>query len=75
MNAAQLFWQGDGVTKFVALLLLAMSVGSWVVIAVNPQPKKFSHDQVRLNIIACIAKGTCIRDNPRIDAFGNLFIK
>ncbi len=32
MNAAQLFWQGDGVTKFVALLLLAMSVGSWVVI-------------------------------------------
>ena len=32
MNAAQLFWQGDGVTKGVALLLLAMSVGSWVVI-------------------------------------------
>ena len=32
MNAAQLFWQGDGVTKVVALLLLAMSVGSWVVI-------------------------------------------
>ncbi len=32
MNAAQLFWQGDGVSKAVALLLLAMSVGSWVVI-------------------------------------------
>jgi biopolymer transport protein ExbB len=32
MNAAQLFWQGDGVTKGVALLLLAMSVSSWVVI-------------------------------------------
>lgn len=32
MNAIQLFWQGDGVTKAVALLLLAMSVGSWVVI-------------------------------------------
>lgn len=32
MNAAQLFFQGDGVTKGVALLLLAMSVGSWVVI-------------------------------------------
>ena len=32
MNAAQLFLQGDGVTQGVALLLLAMSVGSWVVI-------------------------------------------
>jgi len=32
MNVAQLFWQGDAVTKLVALLLLAMSVGSWVVI-------------------------------------------
>jgi len=32
MNAAHLFWQGDGVTKGVALLLLAMSVSSWVVI-------------------------------------------
>ena len=32
MNAVQLFWQGDGVTKGVALLLLAMSVSSWVVI-------------------------------------------
>jgi biopolymer transport protein ExbB len=32
MNAAQLFWQGDGVTQVVASLLLAMSVGSWVVI-------------------------------------------
>lgn len=32
MNAADLFWQGDGVTRAVALLLLAMSVGSWVVI-------------------------------------------
>ncbi len=32
MNAAQLFLQGDGVSRAVALLLLAMSVGSWVVI-------------------------------------------
>ena len=32
MNATQLFWQGDGLTKGVALLLLAMSVSSWVVI-------------------------------------------
>ena len=32
MNALQLFWQGDGVTRGVALLLLAMSVSSWVVI-------------------------------------------
>src|SRR5450830_1166088 len=32
MNAAQLFWQGDPLTRGVALLLLAMSVGSWVVI-------------------------------------------
>lgn len=32
MNLAQLFWQGDVLTRGVALLLLAMSVGSWVVI-------------------------------------------
>ena len=32
MNLGHLFSQGDGVTKFVALLLLAMSVASWVVI-------------------------------------------
>jgi biopolymer transport protein ExbB len=32
MSAAQLFLQGDEVTQGVALLLLAMSVGSWVVI-------------------------------------------
>ena len=32
MNAVQLFLQGDVVTQAVALLLLAMSVGSWVVI-------------------------------------------
>ena len=32
MNAAQLFWQGDAVTRGVTLLLLGMSVGSWVVI-------------------------------------------
>jgi biopolymer transport protein ExbB len=32
MNAVQLFSQGDAVTQLVALLLLAMSVGSWVVI-------------------------------------------
>ena len=32
MNAVQLFAQGDAVTQLVAVLLLAMSVGSWVVI-------------------------------------------
>ncbi len=32
MNAASLLMQGDPVTQGVALLLLAMSVGSWVVI-------------------------------------------
>jgi biopolymer transport protein ExbB len=32
MNASQLFLQGDGVTQLVALLLLCMSVSSWVVI-------------------------------------------
>ncbi|BCO29107.1 protein TolQ [Rhodoferax lithotrophicus] len=32
MNLAQFFWQGDALTRSVALLLLAMSVGSWVVI-------------------------------------------
>jgi len=32
MNLAQLFWQGDLLTRGVALLLLSMSVGSWVMI-------------------------------------------
>ncbi len=32
MNLSQLFTQGDAVSKFVAILLLAMSVASWVVI-------------------------------------------
>jgi biopolymer transport protein ExbB len=32
MNAVRLLWQGDAVTQGVALLLLAMSVASWVVI-------------------------------------------
>ena len=32
MNPAHLFWQGDAVTQAVALLLLVMSVASWVVI-------------------------------------------
>jgi biopolymer transport protein ExbB len=32
MNAARLFLQGDAVTQTVALVLLMMSVGSWVVI-------------------------------------------
>ena len=32
MNLAQFFWQGDALTRTVAVLLLAMSVSSWVVI-------------------------------------------
>lgn len=32
MSLAQFFWQGDALARSVALLLLAMSVGSWVVI-------------------------------------------
>jgi biopolymer transport protein ExbB len=32
MNLAQFFWQGDALARGVAVLLLAMSVSSWVVI-------------------------------------------
>jgi biopolymer transport protein ExbB len=32
MNLSQFFWQGDALARAVLLLLLAMSVGSWVVI-------------------------------------------
>jgi biopolymer transport protein ExbB len=32
MSLAQFFWQGDALARGVAVLLLAMSVGSWVVI-------------------------------------------
>jgi biopolymer transport protein ExbB len=32
VNVGQLFWQGDAISRTVALLLLLMSVASWVVI-------------------------------------------
>ena len=51
MNAAQLFLQGDGVTQGVALLLLAMSVGSWVVILW----KSWLLHRASADVVRCVA--------------------
>ena len=51
MNAAQLFLQGDGVSKTVALLLLAMSVASWVVILW----KSWLLHRVSGDVVRCVA--------------------
>lgn len=51
MTLVQIFWQGDGLARSVALLLLAMSVGSWVVILWKSWLlRRASHDVTR-----CIA--------------------
>ena len=51
MNAAALLWQGDGVTRGVALLLLAMSVGSWVVILW----KSWLLHRASADVVRCVA--------------------
>lgn len=51
MNLAQLFWQGDALTRTVALLLLAMSVASWVVILW----KSWLLQRASLDVARCIA--------------------
>ena len=51
MNVARLFSQGDAVTQLVALLLLAMSVGSWVVILW----KSWLLRRARLDVTRCVA--------------------
>ena len=51
MNLAQLFWQGDALTRTVALLLLAMSVASWVVILW----KSWLLQRASLDVARCVA--------------------
>ena len=51
MNLTQLFLQGDGVSKTVALLLLAMSVGSWVVILW----KSWLLHRASVDVVRCVA--------------------
>jgi biopolymer transport protein ExbB len=51
MNLAQFFWQGDALARSVALLLLAMSVGSWAVIVW----KSWLLHRVSRDVVRCIA--------------------
>ena len=51
MNVVQLFMQGDGVSQAVALLLLAMSVGSWVVILW----KSWFLHRASADVVRCVA--------------------
>ena len=51
MNLAQFFWQGDALARGVAVLLLAMSVGSWVVILW----KSWLLHRVSADVVRCMA--------------------
>ncbi len=51
MNLAQLFWQGDALARSVALLLLTMSVASWVVIVW----KTWLLHRANVDVARCIA--------------------
>lgn len=69
MNVVQLFWQGDALTRGVALLLLAMSVGSWVVILW----KSWLLQRASADVVRCIAAFWQSKDIPeaaqKIQAF------
>jgi len=69
MNLAQFFWQGDALARGVALLLLAMSVGSWVVILWKSWLlHRASHDVARC--IAAFWQSTNVDDAAqKIQAF------
>ncbi len=69
MNLAQFFWQGDVLTRGVALLLLLMSVGSWVVIVW----KSWLLHRASFDVVRCIAafwqSATLTEAIPKIQTF------
>ncbi len=69
MNLAEFFWQGDALARSVALLLLAMSVGSWVVILW----KSWLLHRASADVARCVAafwqSSTVDEATPKIKAF------
>jgi biopolymer transport protein ExbB len=69
MNALQMLRQGDGLTQFVALLLLAMSVASWVVIAWKAWLLRRAVADVPRSTAAFWQAGTLEQARERLPAF------
>ena len=69
MNAAQLFWQGDAVTQAVALLLLLMSVASWVVILWKSWLLQRASNDVRRCLAAFWQSASLEHALPQLRAF------
>lgn len=69
MNAAQLFWQGDALTRGVALLLLAMSVGSWVVIVWKSWLLRRASGDVLRSVAAFWGSESVAQSLPKLQAF------
>ena len=69
MNALQLFWQGDAVTQLVALFLLLMSVGSWVVILWKSWLLRRASGDVTRCVAAFWQSATFHESLPKLKAF------
>jgi biopolymer transport protein ExbB len=69
MNLAQFFWQGDALARAVALLLLAMSVGSWVLILWKTWLLRRASGDVARCIAAFWQSGSVAEAVQKISAF------
>ena len=69
MNLAQFFWQGDALSRSVALLLLAMSVGTWVVILWKSWLLHRANGDVARSIAAFWQSATVAEATPKLKAF------
>ena len=69
MNLAQFFLQGDALTRGVALLLLAMSVGSWVVIVWKAWLIRRANHDVRRSVAVFWQSATLEEALVKIKAF------
>ena len=81
MSLAQFFLQGDALARTVALLLLAMSVATWVVIvwktwlvrrASGQASSELSHGQVTLNPGALTVTLTGVQSDDLIEVWGEI---
>lgn len=69
MNLAQFFWQGDALARGVAVLLLVMSVGSWVVILWKSWLLHRASGDVARSIAAFWQSSTVSEATQKIKAF------
>ena len=69
MNVLQLFTQGDAVSRFVALLLLAMSVASWVVILWKVWLLRRATGDVARSTAAFWQAGSLVEAREKVKAF------